>query len=654
MLAHSFLSNAGGGFVQLRICIERIDFLGAAKTPPGITQKRFSCQYGRPVFYVPLRVYMRIVVCLCLLQCVTVMIRHCLMGTRAFAVLLALLALGISARATSQAQPGASANGTAQKGIYLVFPFENAGASPRLDWLGEGLEELTVQYLTGAGQQVYSHAARTAELERNGFPPSARLSRASMLRIAQDLDADFVVFGSFSSDGKSLTVESRVLRLDPATLLPPIRETATLASLMDLQKKITWQTLKRNDASYAPTLAEFSKSQRLLRLDAFEHYIRGLLATDDETRLRELREASRLEPMWADVDFALGETYLARNDCNSALTWFSHVPKKHERYVEAVFSTGVCRLQLNQPDRAEEVFASLQAALADNSSEAQVGLSAAELPEIVNDLAVARLRQGKTAAAEADLRRASDLDPDEDDYPFNLGLLALRAKDFPAAATYFREASDRRAENPEDRALLIYALEAAGKKSEADEEREAARAALGPDGLPAIHMDPKNEAAALLLRIKTELDTTAIRFEIETPRTASASSGTNGGAGDTATSHLWRARQELSAGRLDDAEREFRATLQLYPKSAAAHRGLGEIQRRRGKLDEAIQELQASLQSRDSAVVRVLLARVFLEQKKPDAARVEAQRALKLAPNYTEAKQLLEHLQGSKPGGGAP
>ena len=86
---------------------------------------------------------------------------------------------------------------------------------------------------------------------------------------------------------------------------------------------------------------------------------------------------------------------------------------------------------------------------------------------------------------------------------------------------------------------------------------------------------------------------------------------------------------------------------------AAAHRGLGEIAHRRGKLDDAVKELQASLDARDSALVRTMLARIYLEQKKPDLARAEVQRALKLAPNYTEAKQLLEHLQSSKPSGGA-
>src|ERR1700730_13306470 len=113
--------------------------------------------------------------------------------------------------ASSRASPAAAS----QPGLYLVFPFENAGASPRLDWLGEGLEELTIQYLSAAGEQVYSHAGRAGELERYGLPSSAKLSRATMLRIAQDLDADYVIFGSFTSDGTSLTIESHLLRVDP-------------------------------------------------------------------------------------------------------------------------------------------------------------------------------------------------------------------------------------------------------------------------------------------------------------------------------------------------------------------------------------------------------------------------------------------------------
>jgi tetratricopeptide (TPR) repeat protein/TolB-like protein len=548
-----------------------------------------------------------------------------------------------------------AAAGVPQQGVYLVFPFENAGASPRLDWLGEGLEELTIQYLSGAGEQVYSHAGRAGELERYGLPSSAKLSRATMLCIAQDLDADYVIFGSFTSDGASLTVESRVLRVDPPALLAPVRESAPLGSLMELHTGVVWHLLSANEQAYPLTLKDFAKVQRPLRLDAFEHFVRGLLLGEDEPRLRELREAARLEPAWPDPAFALGETYASRNDCNSALTWFARVPKTHQRYVEAIFATGVCRLQLNQPDKAEEVFTALQDALRDNSKHAPGAanvVSGADLPEILNNLGIALARQGKTPAAQTDLRRATELDPDEDDYPFNLGLLALRANEFTAAAGFFREAAEREPDNPEDRAFLIQALEKAGKKAEADEEREAATEALGPSALPSIRLDAKGDALPRLDRIKMELDITELRLEIVSS-VAPVNSASANGAAATPGAHIRRGRQELSAGQLDTAESDFRAALLADPANASAHQGLAEVGRRRGKLDDAVKELQASLAARDSAFVRTMLAKVYLDQKKFDLARTQAERALKLAPNYAEAKQLLEHLQNSKPNGGA-
>ncbi len=539
-------------------------------------------------------------------------------------------------RATSEAT---------QPGIYLVFPFENAGASPRLDWLGEGLEELTIQRLSAAGQQVYSHTRRTGELDRSGLPPTAKLSRASMLRIAQNMDADYVIFGRFTSDGQTLMVEAQILRVSPTRLLPAIRETGPLDSLMDLHVKLLWRLLSANDHAYPRTLEEFSKAQRPLRLDAFEHYVRGLLASDDDPRLRELREAARLEPEWPDPDYAIGDAYYARRDCDSALIWFAKVPKTHDRYVEAVFATGVCRLLMNQPEKAEEVFLSLQGALRNNL------VSGADLPEILNNLALARARQNNTMAAVADLRRAAELDPDEDDYPFNLGLLALGANDFAGAANYFREASEREPDKAENRALMILALEKAGKQAEADQERDTAAETFGPDALPVVRLDAKKDTLLHLERVRSEMDTTALRLEI-----VSAGDSANVAAAamaDTPAAHIRRGRQELSAGRVDAAEVEFRAALVADPGNASAHNGLAEVYRRRGKLDDSAKELQASLAIRDSAAVRTTLARVYLEQKKVDLARAELERALKLAPKYPDAKELLEHLQKVKPSGGA-
>ena len=539
-----------------------------------------------------------------------------------------------------------------QGNVYLVFPFENEGSSPRLDWIGEGLEELTIQRLSAAGQQVYSHEGRANELDRYGLPPRAKLSRATMLRLAEELDADFVIFGTFTSDGKTLTVEARTLRVNPVKLLAALREAGQLDGFMELHTRLVWRMLSQNDRGYPYNLAEFAKTQRPLRLDAFEHYVRGLLAGEEDARLRELREAARLDPEWTAPIFALGQTYFARNDCNNALPWLARVPVGQSRSAEAVFSTGVCRLRLNQPERAEEIFASLQESLSNGGPKDHKSgtiVSGGDLPEILNNLALARARQGKSAPAESDLKRASQLDPDEDDYTFNSGLLAWRKGDFAAAAGFFKEASQRQPENPEDRALLIASLEKSGKKAEAEQERLTAEEILGPGGLPAVNLDAKGEGVTRLERVKAELDTTTLRTEIE-PAAPVNGEATSGGEEPAARDR--RGRQEIAMGNMDAAEREFRAVLVSNPADSAAHFGLGEIYRRRGRLDDAVKELQASLASRESAVVRTRLARIYLAQNRNDLALVELQRAIKLAPNYAEAKELLARLHKVSPASG--
>ena len=559
-----------------------------------------------------------------------------------------------AAQQTPPAQSGA-VSPNSQKKIYVVLPFENASAPARLDWLGEGLEELTIQRLTAAGEQVYSHSGRANELERYGLPSSSTFSRATMLRIAEDLDADYVIYGKYAAPAKGtpVTIEMRTLSINPLGLRPLVRESGPMDSLMELHTRLLWRTLSSRDGHYALSLTDFTKRQRRLRLDAFEQYARALQATDADAKLTQLHEAARLEPDWLAPIFALGEAYFAKKDYNAALAWFFKVPKTYDRYAEALFFNGVCRLQLSQGDRAEEEFHALQETLK------STGTNGSDSPEILNNLGVAQARQGKVAAAQANLRHAAELAPGEDDYSFNLGLLALQDNDAAAAADHFREAAEREPDSAQDRALLILSLEKAEKNSEADQEREAAKEAFGPNGLPVLQLDDssdkKNETLARLTRIKTELDVSGLRAE---PAESVANSASTAIASDT-PAHIRRGRQALAAGNMDAAEKEFRAVLAAEPGNAAAHRGLGEINRHQGRIDDAVKELQVSLASRDSAEVRTMLAKIYLEQKKPELARAEAEKAVKLAPNYAEAKQLLDHLQNSKaaakkPGGGAP
>src|SRR2546427_635332 len=205
-------------------------------------------------------------------------------------MLCAIAMLGVlPGPASAQTAPAGTPPTSPSQGSFLVFPFENTGGGPRLDWLSEGLEELTIERLSAAGKPVFTHEARTSELERYGLPSSAKFSRATMLHVAGELDADFVIFGSYTFDGNILSVQAHLLRVSPAALFPPVRETGLLETLMDLHTRLVWRLFSANDRNFAMGLADFSRAQRPLRLDAFEHFVRGRLATQEEARTRELR-----------------------------------------------------------------------------------------------------------------------------------------------------------------------------------------------------------------------------------------------------------------------------------------------------------------------------------------------------------------------------
>ena len=129
-------------------------------------------------------------------------------------------------------------------------------------------------------------------------------------------------------------------------------------------------------------------------------------------------------------------------------------------------------------------------------------VSGADLPEILNNLGISQARQDEAASARTAIGRAGDIDPDEDDYPFNLGILALQQKDLATAQSHFAEAAQRRPDNPIDRAFLLYTLEKAGKKEELRAAREASQQDFGDKCLPLLDFDLKRpESLAKYQRI---------------------------------------------------------------------------------------------------------------------------------------------------------
>src|SRR5579864_1325912 len=419
------------------------------------------------------------------------------------------------------AKPSSVGGGQAHAETVVVFPFVNIANDASKDWLGEGLSELTTDSMVGHGPVVFTRDERLAALEKLGLPTYSRFSRATMIKIAGEIDADYVVFGEFTPDGANLHVSARVLRVSPPKLSDPFSESGSMDSIAETEARVSWRILCAIqsllavdvpcDISSAAAL-QATKTVAHVQLDSLEYFVRGLQAADDETRLRDLRESSRLDSSWDEPLVAIGKTFYDRRDCESAVGWFGKVSKGNAHSFDAEFYTGVCQLLRNDPVHAEATFAGLLA---------RAGAGPI-FPGVVSNLGTARLRQTRYKEAAADFDRAQKIDPGEPDYWFNLGLAQFLINNWAESARALREVVRLQPDAEDARSLLLVALDRSGDADEANALRQnaAAEAAKDPPGenIPHDAARPKQDVTkmsvtslAKLARVRMAMSTEAGR-----------------------------------------------------------------------------------------------------------------------------------------------
>lgn len=386
-----------------------------------------------------------------------------------------------------------------------------------MDWLGEGLAELSTERLAGHLPIVFSREERLAALEKLGLPAYSGFSRATMLKIAGEIDADYVLFGEFAVNGQAVQVSARVLTMNPPRLSEPMTASGALDSLAEIQARLSWQVLCRiHNPSNADAPCEtssqdaqqFVSAAAHMRIDALEYYVKGLENSEDEARLRDLRLAASIEPNWDEPLFAIGQTYFARRDCESALGWFARVPAGSGHAAEASYDTGVCQLLRNDPLHAESTFAAMAA---------QQNSGGSAPPGVLSNLGTALLREARYKEAAAEFERAQQLDPGEPDYWFNLGLAQYLLADWAQSEHALREVVRLQPDSSEARNLLAAALDRTGNADEAAALRQGASANAAsdePKDLAARKSDvTKMNATSLarLARVRVELSSGAVR-----------------------------------------------------------------------------------------------------------------------------------------------
>jgi tetratricopeptide (TPR) repeat protein len=331
----------------------------------------------------------------------------------------------------------------------LIVPFSNKSSSPNLDWIGESIAETVRESLASEGVLALDREERLEAFRRLSLRSGAVLTHASIIKAGEALDASEVVFGQYevtpaaangAASAGDLRITARILNLKRLKQSPELTESGALEDLAAIEAKLSWQALAFVAPKTAPAEDDFLRARPHVRLDAMEHYIRGLLAADPEQQHRFFLQAAHLDEHYSEPCFQLGKSYWQKKDYRSAATWLERVDRSDPHYLEAEFFLGLCDYQTGDYTTAGKCF--------------EVVVATVPLNEVYNDLGAAQSRTD-TAAAIDSFRKALEGDSADPDYHFNLGYELWKSGQFDAATESFRAVLERNPDDEEAAALLV-------------------------------------------------------------------------------------------------------------------------------------------------------------------------------------------------------
>ncbi len=555
---------------------------------------------------------------------------------KAFALLPALLAIAVCSAAAAAQSPGPPPEAPSGK-VVLVLPFDNHSGDASLNWIGDSIPDTLNQRLSSAGFLTISHDDRVFAYEHLGLPADFRPTRATTIRIAQRLDANYVILGSYDvqSDAAStaaagaakaptdrrISIEARVLSIDQLRLGAPMDESDALMSLFKAENSIAWKVAEVLDPQLSVSEQTFLAAPGAVPLPAFEDYIRGINASTDAEKLARLKDAVALQPGYAAALLELGKEQYAQRDFDAAAATLAKVPESKRIALEANFYLGLAEFNSANYARAQTAFAFVASRM--------------PLPEVVNNEAVAISRQGKDGVAL--FQKASSMDPSDEDYHYNLAIAMFRQGDTAGAESQVQNALRLKPDDQEAQELASELKKAApGTRLTEDVGSSAeSQAALGEgdSGFSPLERIGREYSEGGFPQAEFQLDQMrAIRMAMLPPD-------------KQAVEYTRAGREYLSEGLLPEAEKQFQSALSANPNSAEAHAGMAQLREASGDDAKARDEARTSLILKPNSTALLVLARLDMAQKQLAACAKDIAQALQLDPTDPQAIALKLVLQ---------
>lgn len=485
-----------------------------------------------------------------------------------------------------------------QSQMLLIMPFENSSTVPGIDWIGEAFPEVLGQRLDSSPLFIISRDDRLAAFDRLGIPASAKPSRATVYQVAQELDADYVLMGDYRFDGQTFTAHARVMDANRLHLSPELSESGPLSDLIKIQTALAWDVLNQLQVEGNSPKTQFVSQFGSMRLDALENYVRGVLASSPQEKIKRFQETVKLEPTHTLAMLQLGKTYYETRSYEQAINWLGKIPKNDANRNQAQFYLGLSAYYTDQMDKAAAAFHELSERL--------------PLTEILNNVGVVAARRGDKRAR-GYFERSVATDPNDADYHFNLAIELYRESDSQGAMRELRSALALH-NDPEAKGFL-----------------DAIASGSSQSRLP-LERIKRNYDESSFRQISLELENAEEARLAQTP------------PAQHAAFHVERGEEFLTQGLLSQAEKQFREAVLLDPSNARAHAGLAEVLESNQDTQGARNEAHESLRLKPSSEAYLVLARVDLAQNNAGDAEKNVEQALAIDPGNAAAIEFKRNL----------
>ena len=500
----------------------------------------------------------------------------------------------------------------AQPRVGLVMPFENHTREANLDWIGESVAGTLSADLASPEFLMIGRRERATAFDKLGIPASSIVSDATIYKVADVLDADEVVLGNYEYQDGIFIVKAQVLDMQGPHLSQTFTESAPLLNLLNVEAGLAWQLQQFLRPGYPLSKEAFLAERPAPRLDAFENYVRGLLAKNRAQQIQFFRNAERLDPSYTPPAFELGMSYFQDHDYPTSILWLSKLRRNDPDYLEANYFLGLAYLHQEDYERSAASFRMVEQQLPMN--------------EVYNNLGIVLARMDKPGALEY-FEKAVQSDPTDPIYQFNLGYAQWKRGNCMLAGDHLRKALDTM-NVPVWRALYIECLRKNGQEDEADRQVR-----FLPQGSGAQKFDK-------LERLKEDNDGSSFRQLLRVVQLQEERKHSKLSAVEHSDLHYQKALEYQKDAAERQAVEELAMVLELEPENSLAYLDLASIHFKAGRLEDAARSADQSLEREASPEGYVLKARVLAAQGKAEDAQKMLGSALRLDPSNSAAATL--------------